>query len=164
MCQWYHASDICLSCQITHIVNQSVEWNPFRWILETTPSYPFNGFWHRFSMCHQYWIGICCTKLCLPRSIHSKFASLFASPKMVALKNGACHKWHSCGTKPNLANKQLLRKIYAHILQTRIWSAPSAFLLYSAFSHTPHFSLSAKSFHAQIEHTNGPHNGLEWHK
>lgn len=35
--------------------------------------------------------------------------------KMVcALKNGACHKWHSCGSKPNAENKQLLLNICTH--------------------------------------------------
>lgn len=80
--------------------------------------------------------------------------------KMVcALKNGACHKWHSCGSKPNAENKQLLLNICTHTPLTYPLSLTSPTSCLGAWP-----TRAAKSLRAQIEHTNGPHNGLHWSK
>lgn len=80
--------------------------------------------------------------------------------KMVcALKNGACHKWHSCGSKPNAENKQLLLNICTH---TPLTYPLSVSIPTSCLGAWP--TRAAKSLRAQIEHTNGPHNGLHWSK
>lgn len=64
--------------------------------------------------------------------------------KMVcALKNGACHKWHSCGSKPNAENKQLLLNICTHT--PHVPSASHFTYLLSAFVLHPRCQIASCS-------------------
>lgn len=104
VCQWNHASGICLNCQLTHIVNQSVGWNLFRWMLETTPSYPFNRFSHRFSKCGTKNIewGPVHSTLCLLRGIHAKICLVIC-----VAKNGRAGKMARATSGTHVAPNQI---------------------------------------------------------